>query len=440
MQSKKISVILIVIIAIIAGWFISVKKYSGVEQERAWAELIEEADMYADKELYVRAIPKYREALSYDMDNNAEVEAKLLNTYDSYGDTISYIKLAEKRIADKTADVQEYFKVADYYRSMRRLAEAMNVIRLGIEHTGSDRLKDYYEEYRYGCSTRVIHYESITPTYENTIMPAFDGEKWVYIDENGKDLAIGAFDTALPFNEDGYAVVSVGGKYKTILQNGDLYGIDETGVEDVRALSGSRVLARINGKYSYYNYDFQSLTNGGHQYDDISCNNNGVAAVKSESTWGIIDDGGSIVIDFIFADVAINSIGNAFSGGHAMVNDGSGWYLIDTEGKRLNDEVYADAKAPESAKGYIAVADSRGKWGFTDLSGNLVIDYKYDDAKSFSNGVAAVCIGTTWEYISEKDKAVIDYSLDGAEPFHNGTAQAHFVDGSILIHMEYVEE
>lgn len=440
MQSKKISIILVIAVAVIAGWFVSVNSFLGIDEEKAQTLLVEEAEQYALKELYVRAIPKYKEALTYDAGHNPDIEAKLLDTYERYGDMLNYVKLAEKRMADNTAAEQEYIKAADYYRATHKLTPAMETIKLGMEQLGSDRLADYYEENRYECRTRAVNYESIVPTYANTIMPAFDGEKWVYVDESGRDLGIGVFDTAVPFNDDGYAVVSVGGKYKTILENGDLYGIDETGVEDVFAVSGSRVLAKCKGKYSYYNYDFQSLTQDSHQYDRITSNYNGVAAVKDGNLWGIIADDGSTVVDFSLLDVAVNSLGNAFSGGHAMVKDSGGWYLIDTQGKRLNEKTYADAKAPESSKGCIAVADSNGKWGFADLDGNLVINYKYDDAKSFSDGVAAVCIGETWEYISMQDKAVIDYSLDGAQPFHSGVAQAHFVDGTILISLEYVEK
>lgn len=440
MQSKKLSIILVIVIVTVAGWFLSVKAFLGVDNEKAQAQLVQEADGYALKKLYVRAIPTYREALAYDVGNNVEIEAKLLNAYDLYGDMVSYVKLAEKRIAENTAAEQEYIRTADYYRSTGKLSDAMEIVKIGIGQTGSDALRNYYEENRYGCKTRVVSYEIVTPTYENTIMPAYDGEKWVYVDENGRDLGIGRFDAAVPFNDNGYAVVSAEGKYQTILTNGDLYGIDETGVEDVQAVSGSRVLARYKGKYSYYNFDFQPLTQDSHQYDQMTSNNNGVAAVRSGDRWGIITDGGGTVVDFTLADVAVNSIGNAFSGGHAMVKDNSGWYLADTEGNRLNGQTYAAAKAPESPSGYIAVGNSNGKWGFADLEGNLVIDYKYDDAYSFSDGVAAVCVGETWTYISAQGRTVIDYSLDGAQPFHSGRAQAHFVDGTILIRLEYVEK
>jgi hypothetical protein len=106
----------------------------------------------------------------------------------------------------------------------------------------------------------------------------------------------------------------------------------------------------------------------------------------------------------------------------------------------MANAVFYDAKAPESEKGYIAVANAKGKWGFIDLDGNLVIDYKYDDAKSYSNGLAAVCIGERWQYIDDRDNVVIDVNMEDAEPFHKGIAQVGMVDGTAILKLRYYEE
>jgi hypothetical protein len=86
------------------------------------------------------------------------------------------------------------------------------------------------------------------------------------------------------------------------------------------------------------------------------------------------------------------------------------------------------------------VADEKGKWGFIDINGNQVIDYKYDDAKSFSDGLAAVCLGDRWEYIDDKGSVIIDISMDDAEPFHKGIAQVDMTEGASLIILKYYEE
>lgn len=64
-------------------------------------------------------------------------------------------------------------------------------------------------------------------------------------------------------------------------------------------------------------------------------------------------------------------------------------------------------------------ADS-GKWGFKDEKGTIVIEPKYDDIASFSEGLVAVNIGKQglfgsggkWGFIDEAGKRVIDFLYD----------------------------
>lgn len=44
----------------------------------------------------------------------------------------------------------------------------------------------------------------------------------------------------------------------------------------------------------------------------------------------------------------------------------------------------------------IAYKDSNGKWGFVNNDGKTVIEPKFDEAMSFSNGLAAVRSGDKW--------------------------------------------
>lgn len=440
MKGKKIGLIIVVAIVLSVGWVAAIKKVSGIDQRNAQNALVSEAETYAGKKLYVRAIPLFEKALTYPTKQNTEIEAELLEAYKEYGNTEGCIGLIEKRADDGTAEEKEYIAAADYYLSRRETAVAMELIKKGIAQLGTEKLQRYYEENRYGNEIRVTEYEEIIPTQTNMLMPAFDGSNWVYIGKDGRDTGIGVFDSTVPFNSDGYGVVSKNGIYYTILTNGDLYGVDEDGAEDVYGLSGSRILAKYNGKYSYYNYDFEPLAGEEHTYDEITANHDGVAAVKRDRKWGIISDSGETIVDFTLEDAAVNSLGTAFAGGAAMVKIKGAWYLIDTEGNKTAETGFADAKAPESSDGLIAVADSSGKWGYIDRGGKLVIDYRYDDARSFSDALGAVKLGGTWHYISEKGDTVIDVGLLDAQPFHNGVAQAKITDGAVLITLDYFEE
>ena len=447
MKGKRMLLVLLFAALLAAGWFASVRSVSGAGVREKQNELVAQADGYAEKELYVRAIPLYEEALTLSSALNPAIEEKLLAVYRAYGDFSSYTRLVEKRAAQKTAKETEYIQAADCYMAGSKIQEAMALIRKGMENLdpaepGRQTLETYYEAHRYGYQVRNTRLTAVTPTASNSWMPAFDGEKWGYVDEKGMAVLSFVYDSATPFNAEGRAVVSIEGTYCTILRNGDRYGVDDgkqySRLTDVLTVSGNRVLGKRDGSYSYFNFDFEPIASG-YQFTQMTANACGVAAVKKDSGWGIITDSGETVLDYTLEEVAVNSLGCAFAGNRAMVKENGSWYLIDPEGNRVSETGYAGAKAPESA-GYIAVADETGRWGFIDRDGELTIAYQYADALSFSDGLAAVQTGADWGYISEKNELVIEDFWSDALPFHNGIAQVGFAGNVSLLTLNYQEK
>lgn len=273
------------------------------------------------------------------------------------------------------------------------------------------------------------------------MFPASDGKAWYFVDDTGKRIVEEAYEAVTPFvDTDGQnlAVVKQDGEYRTIYENGDWYGRDETGVTDVIGISAGRILAQVDDMYGYYDLDFNLLSQA-YQYDAMTKNSCGVAAVKKGDKWGIITDSGEQVVGFELEDVAVNAIGCAFSGNVAMVKKDGSWQLIDTTGAKIGTATFANAKAPEAA-GYIAVADESGKWGFINREGEMVIDCQYSDAKSFSNQLAAVCIADSWGYIDKKNELAIEAQFQAAEPFYNGKAIVQLGDYKSIIQLQFCDE
>lgn len=437
MKVKKVLIILLLILLFIVTWAMVITAASGEQKKKEQNGMVSEADGYAGRALYVRAIPLYESALEISTDLNPEIEAKLLSSYFSHGDENKYISLVEKRMVDDTATDEEVLNAAGYLINHSSTAEAMKMLETGIEKSGSQILTDYYESNAYKYKMVGTDYQEVIPAENDKLLAAFDGSKWYYIDSEYAWVRMGSlsFNSATAFSPEGYAVVSDGQMLYTILEDGDHYGASSEKFEDIFGISGKRILAKKEGKYSYYSPDFEPIAES-HQYDEITCNADGVAAVKKGEQWGIITDGGKVVVDFTLEDVAVNSLKKAFSNGCAMVKYGGRWHLINTEGEEIIEDSFADARAPES-DGYIAVADDNGKWGFIDRNGNPVIDHLYDDAMSFSDGLAPVKAGNRWKYISVMNNRVIDEDLLEAGPFHNGKAIVKTMDGAVIIKLMY---
>lgn len=116
----------------------------------------------------------------------------------------------------------------------------------------------------------------------------------------------------------------------------------------------------------------------------------------------------------------MNSKGQVFYGNYAVVADEGGYYLIDKAGEAWFEERFADAKGIE--EGLFAVADSSGRWGFANEKGELVVDYQYEDAYSFSNRLAAVKYAGKWGYVNKYGTMVIEAQFQQAWPFLAGSS------------------
>ena len=71
-----------------------------------------------------------------------------------------------------------------------------------------------------------------------------------------------------------------------------------------------------------------------------------------------------------------------------------------------------------------------GKWGYIDKKGRIVIEPQLDVtyAGFFSDGLAAVNIGSKWGFINEKGDMVISPQYDGTGGFRKGFAVAELRD------------
>jgi len=98
--------------------------------------------------------------------------------------------------------------------------------------------------------------------------------------------------------------------------------------------------------------------------------------------------------------------------------------FIDTLGNEVIKCKYDYAK--DFHEGYAAVYKgdfdkhgypTKGKWAYIDKTGTITIDYKYKDAKDFHGGLAPVKYGKKYGYINKKAELVIQCKYTDAESF-----------------------
>lgn len=174
----------------------------------------------------------------------------------------------------------------------------------------------------------------------------------------------------------------------------------------------------VDGEYSYYTIDFQKKYSG---YDYAGSYSGGVAAVMKDGKWSLLDTEGEIVSQMQFDSIALDERGVCCVKGIIIAKTGELYHIYDSTGNLRSETGFKDAKCA-GQDGIIPIKVD-GLWGFARDNGEIVIEPQYLDAKSFSNGVAAVKNTLSWGYIDIDNQVVIDFQYSECTSF-SGTGSA----------------
>ncbi len=95
------------------------------------------------------------------------------------------------------------------------------------------------------------------------------------------------------------------------------------------------------------------------------------------------------------------------------------WGFINSSGETIVPFKYEEAKTAGEGMGMVK---EDGKWGFVNDEGLLITSIKYPEVKGFREGLAPVEIYPFWGYINKEGEEVIGQKYLGAWRFKNGLA------------------
>lgn len=150
----------------------------------------------------------------------------------------------------------------------------------------------------------------------------------------------------------------------------------------------------------------------------------GVALVQGENSWGeskygAIDTKGNVVIPYEY-DYFWDDYGLGFVGGFAILGKRT------SEGAQENFFVSSDGKIVISLSDYedarpfsegMAAVEQDGKWGYINTTGELKVPCEYESVENFQNGFAVVCKDGKYGYINTSGKEITDIQFDRAFGF-----------------------
>lgn len=151
-------------------------------------------------------------------------------------------------------------------------------------------------------------------------------------------------------------------------------------------------------------------------FEDFS---EGLAPFGSPERCGYVDAQGRIRIPAIYA------MCKHFAEGFAAVQKEDGTFIfVDNDGHEAFGG-FADALAFREGLAPAARAGDDGvvRWGYVDRAGNWVIEPRFEEARLFATGLAAVRLDGRYGYVAKNGRMAISPQFIAAGPFERGIAR-----------------
>ncbi len=235
----------------------------------------------------------------------------------------------------------------------------------------------------------------------------YDNEStgWGYIDTTGEPAFERRFRLALPFNED-RAVVILGLEtgYETAYIDGTGEFITETRYEYGNPFSGGLAAVKQDGLWGMINQSGDMVCESRYDYILAYDPDSGLAQTETDGLWGFINGTGEMVIEAQYG--LVHGFSNGLAPARVAYDE---WGYIDTDGDWAIPAHYELADAFSEG---LAGVQVDGLCGFIDTNGEMVIEPKFDSVyhEGFNNGLAIVFgyddSSQTWGYIDKSGEYI----------------------------------
>ena len=164
------------------------------------------------------------------------------------------------------------------------------------------------------------------------------------------------------------------------------------------------------------------------QYEDVSTFRNGLATVRLNGKYGLINKAGKEILPPEYTSISDYACGVMWLGTE------EGYFLINSEGKRVLPDTYENAFAFTASQDRIPI-EKDGKIAFFDTDGNQITDHSYDRVGRYFEGVAPVLsLGGDdegWGILDINGELIVPHIYRKLFPFKHGLGVASLVDANM---------
>lgn len=395
-----------------ASWYTLISDRN--EVAAAYDDYLAQARKYAESGSTKYAIENYTKALAVNDDPDVYVE--VANYYKNHSTASTYESWCEDFFESYPTEPKAFDCLLDAYLIQEDYESCYDILNTAAKrNVSTDFIRETSEDIKYVYRLDYNTYENVG-IYSNNFCAVQKDGLWGFVDRYGEKRISSKYTQVGAYTKTNFVSV--------VNSSGEAYFIDKEGSKVLAStenyasfglLSGEMVAAqKADGRYTYLDSELQPMLG---DYDYASTMNGGIAAVKMGEQWQLIDSSGNIIGGTSYLDIKLDEKQIAYRNGRAFVSTTAGEYvMIDENGTKIGNLTFEDAKvfageAPTAVK-------MAGKWCFIDAEGKLVSDQKYDDARSYANGLAAVCIDGKWGFIDESGSIAIEPQFFNAKDFN----------------------
>lgn len=410
------------------GWLHQISAITSSQD--AWQKAVDAARSCAAQDLYQRAIQSYEEALAIKEDST--VRRELLDTCalayeESTLSRNTYKSKLEAACSAAPKEEENWVRLVSFLRDTNSYKDAYKTlgraIRSGVKGEALDALR-LEVTYAYTESGQYFSRFTAAPNGKFSIENA---EYWGSINTDGDRDCDCDYLYISPYSDDGAVLICTEEDNRLLDKDKITLAILDGEFTETRAYGNGLLPVKRDGQWRYL--DCETGTELGMVYDDASAYQNGTAAVLKNGTWTLIDTDGMLASEISYSDIRIFGNGDYCRDGFLSAAMGGSWGLYKTDGTPVKKD-FAAKDMDFCLDGPVAYQDRSGLWGFIDHKGEVVLEARYQQARSFSGGLAAVYDGSKWGFINEQGElAIACQFLDVGYFTAKGACPVSTVDG-----------
>ncbi len=227
-------------------------------------------------------------------------------------------------------------------------------------------------------------FASFSQTYLTQVKPA-GSKTWGYANEKGELVIPAKYEKCYKFSREGLAAI---------------YDREERQYHFINT-KGERLATEIKG---FKLRDAMGFDVAGFQ--------NGLALIKLGEKWGYMDAAGKLAIPAKYDDA------NDFTDGYAAVKSGTSFFVLDKKGTETAVDGPGILDIKDFSEGLAPYKTADKKTGFIGTDGKIAIQAQYQSVGYFSNGLAwAKDMGGMLGYINPKGEWVIKPQFPAGKNF-----------------------